>query len=55
MRLVLIDTCIWVPFFSRLQSAEKQNVDALLDDDRATHLRPRSPATSRNARRPRAR
>ncbi|GDX09772.1 hypothetical protein LBMAG57_15440 [Verrucomicrobiota bacterium] len=40
MRLVLIDTCIWVPFFSRPQSAEKQNVDALLDDDRATLIGP---------------
>ena len=35
MRLVLIDTCIWVPFFNRPQSAEKRAVDALLDDDRA--------------------
>ena len=40
MRLVLIDTCIWVPFFNRPQSAEKQNVDALLDDDRATLIGP---------------
>ena len=40
MRLVLIDTCIWVPFFNRPQSEEKQNVDALLDDDRATLIGP---------------
>src|SRR5262245_28322517 len=35
MRPVLVDTCIWVPFFNRPQSAEKRVVDALLDDDRA--------------------
>ncbi len=33
--LVLIDTCIWVSFFNRPQSAEKRAVDALLDEDRA--------------------
>jgi predicted nucleic acid-binding protein len=38
--LVLIDTCIWVPFFNRPQSAEKRAVDALLDDDRAALLGP---------------
>lgn len=32
--LVLIDTCIWVPFFNRPQSAVKRAVDALLDEDR---------------------
>ena len=40
MRLVLIDTCIWVPFFNRPQSAEKRAVDALLDDDRAAIIGP---------------
>ena len=40
MRLVLIDTCIWVPFFNRPHSEEKQNVDALLDDDRAALIGP---------------
>jgi len=33
--LVLIDTCIWVPFFNRPQSAEKRAVDLLLDEDLA--------------------
>ena len=33
--LVLIDTCIWVGFFNRNQSAERITVDPLLDDDRA--------------------
>src|SRR5262245_47693893 len=33
--LVLVDTCIWVPFFNRPKSREKQAVDELLDDDRA--------------------
>lgn len=40
MRRVLIDTCIWVPFFNRPQSLEKQTVDALLDDDRAALIGP---------------
>ena len=40
MRLVLIDTCIWVPFFDRPQSAEKRAVDFLLDDDRAALIGP---------------
>ncbi len=31
--LVLVDTCIWVPFFNRPQSRTKQIVDGLLDDD----------------------
>jgi predicted nucleic acid-binding protein len=38
--LVLIDTCIWVPFFNRPQSAEKRAVDALLDEDRAALIGP---------------
>lgn len=40
MRLVLIDTCVWVPFFNRPQSAEKRAVDDLLDDDRAALIGP---------------
>ena len=40
MRPVLVDTCIWVPFFNRPQSAEKKAVDALLDDDRAALIGP---------------
>jgi len=31
--LVLIDTCIWVPFFNRPQSRVKHIVDELLDED----------------------
>lgn len=38
--LVLIDTCIWVPFFNRAHSREKQTVDELLDEDRATLIGP---------------
>jgi predicted nucleic acid-binding protein len=38
--LVLIDTCIWVSFFNRPQSREKDVVDALLDDDRAALVGP---------------
>jgi predicted nucleic acid-binding protein len=38
--LVLIDTCIWVPFFNRPPSVEKRAVDALLDDDRAALIGP---------------
>lgn len=33
--LVLIDTCIWVPYFNRPQSQQPRAVDALLDEDRA--------------------
>ena len=40
MRLVLVDTCIWVTFFNRPQSAEKKAVDALLDDDAAALIGP---------------
>lgn len=40
MALVLVDTCIWIPFFNRPQSAEKKAVDALLDDDRAALIGP---------------
>jgi predicted nucleic acid-binding protein len=38
--LVLIDTCIWVPFFNRPSSPTKLAVDALLDDDRAALVGP---------------
>jgi predicted nucleic acid-binding protein len=30
---VFVDTCIWVQFFNRPRSPEKQAVDRLLDDD----------------------
>src|SRR5580700_10269281 len=40
MRLVLIDTCVWIPFFNRPQPAEKQAIDGLLDDDRAALIGP---------------
>ena len=38
--LVLIDTCIWVPFFNRPQSAIRRVVDQLLDEDRVALLGP---------------
>jgi predicted nucleic acid-binding protein len=38
--LVVIDTCIWVPFFNRPHSGEKAAVDALLDEDRVAILGP---------------
>src|SRR4051794_35143755 len=38
--LVLIDTCLWGPFFNRPRSREKQAVDELLDDDRAALIGP---------------
>jgi hypothetical protein len=38
--LVLVDTCIWVPFFNRPYSGEKQAVDELLDDDRGALIGP---------------
>jgi predicted nucleic acid-binding protein len=37
---VLVDTCIWVPFFNRPRSREKQSVDELLDDDRVALVGP---------------
>ena len=40
MDLVLIDTCIWVPFFNRPPSAEKRGVEALLDADQAALIGP---------------
>jgi len=38
--LVLIDTCIWVPFFSRKSSPDKMSVVALLEEDRAALIGP---------------
>jgi predicted nucleic acid-binding protein len=38
--LVLIDSCIWVPFFNRPRSAPKLAVDELLDEDRAALIGP---------------
>lgn len=38
--LVLVDTCIWVPFFNRPHSREKQAIDELLDDDRVGLIGP---------------
>ena len=38
--LVLIDTCIWVPFFNRPQSQLKRALDKLLDEDRAALIGP---------------
>ncbi len=38
--LVLIDSCIWVPFFNRPYSDEKLAVDELLDEDRAALIGP---------------
>jgi len=37
---VLIDTCLWVPFFNRPQSDEKRAIDLLLDDDRVALIGP---------------
>jgi predicted nucleic acid-binding protein len=38
--LVLIDTCVWVPYFNRPQSTEAKAVNALLDEDRAALIGP---------------
>ena len=38
--LVLIDTCLWVPFFNRSQSAAKRAIDELLDEDRVALIGP---------------
>ncbi len=38
--LVLVDTCIWVPFFNRPQSRLKRALDELLDEDRAALIGP---------------
>jgi predicted nucleic acid-binding protein len=37
---VLIDTCVWVPFFSRKSSAHKTAVTELLEEDRALLIGP---------------
>ncbi len=39
-QLVLVDICIWVPFFNRRHSPEKLAVDELLDEDRAALVGP---------------
>jgi predicted nucleic acid-binding protein len=39
-KLVLIDTCIWVPFFSRKASSHKTAVTELLEEDRAAIIGP---------------
>jgi predicted nucleic acid-binding protein len=38
--LVLIDTCIWAPFFARKKSPHKSAVADLLDQDRAAIIGP---------------
>jgi predicted nucleic acid-binding protein len=38
--LVIVDTCIWVPFFNRVHSSEKKSVDVLLEDDRVAIIGP---------------
>ena len=38
--MVLVDTCIWVPFFNRPHSQEKHAVDQLLDEDRVALVGP---------------
>ncbi len=38
--LVLIDTCIWVPFFARKKSLHKSAAADLLDPDRAATIGP---------------
>lgn len=38
--MIIVDTCIWVPFFNRPQSVAKQYVDQLIDDDAVVMLGP---------------
>lgn len=38
--MVLVDTCLWVPYFNRPQSSERQIIDALLDEDRVSLIGP---------------
>jgi predicted nucleic acid-binding protein len=38
--LVLIDTCVWSPFFDGRKSREKTAVEILLDEDRAALIGP---------------
>ena len=38
--LVLIDTCVWVPYFSRKASPQKSAVGTLLEEDRAALVGP---------------
>lgn len=32
--MVIADTSVWIPFFNRPESPEKQAIDALIDEDR---------------------
>ncbi|MFO0966265.1 MAG: PIN domain-containing protein [Gemmataceae bacterium] len=38
--LVLIDTCMWVVFFSRKASVHREAIEELLDEDRAAVIGP---------------
>ncbi|MDP6357141.1 MAG: PIN domain-containing protein [Planctomycetota bacterium] len=38
--LVIVDTCVWVSYFSKHSSATNQAVSSLLDDDRAAVIGP---------------
>lgn len=38
--IVLVDTCLWVPYFNRPQSAERQIIDTLLDENRVALIGP---------------
>ncbi len=38
--MVLVDTCLWVPYFNRPQSSERQIIDALLDEGRVSLIGP---------------
>lgn len=38
--LVLVDTCLWIPYFNRPHSVERRTIDELLDDDRAALIGP---------------
>ena len=38
--LVLIDTCMWIPFFNRPPSRTKRAIDELLEEDRAALIGP---------------
>jgi predicted nucleic acid-binding protein len=37
---VFVDTCVWSSFFTKPASLEKENVDALLDEDRVAIVGP---------------
>jgi predicted nucleic acid-binding protein len=38
--LVLIDTCMWIPFFDKSPSRTKRAINELLEDDRAALIGP---------------